>query len=334
MKIHLKTLALGVAGLVAIPTLVIGSSFVNSLISGKTPEEAVVILGDQLDLVLGRVNVVEQKAVWQEASSTEMIVKQTALIESQNLLETKQNELKAKQDEIDLQAAALAQQQANLAAEQARAKIEAERVKAEADARAAALEAQAVALQAQATQTQAAVEQIQNPPAPVSRSLEVSAPLCEHEHPLVCNTYLPTRLEGDKYFTIASERVVILRFKLTNIGNADVNVSKMFLGGFFQGDRSFLSSLWVETDDGLIIGEKVKKDDSELPIVVSITPNTSKNFVVYCDIKPDVEVEFSGTSGRRSMGHISLDGIISNSDNLKPIGNVLALWQEQIVFVK
>jgi len=46
-------------GIIAFPTITLGGTFIVSLIQGKTVEEAVYILAEQIDLLIGRVEVLE-----------------------------------------------------------------------------------------------------------------------------------------------------------------------------------------------------------------------------------------------------------------------------------
>jgi len=71
VKEKIKHILIGILiGLIALPTITFGGSFVSSLIQGKTVEEAIQILAEQLDALIGRVEVVETKQVkqqlWQE----------------------------------------------------------------------------------------------------------------------------------------------------------------------------------------------------------------------------------------------------------------------------
>ena len=59
MKTYQKTLVSILIGLIAFPTITLGGSFVVNLIQGKTPAEAVQILAEQMDVLIGRVEVVE-----------------------------------------------------------------------------------------------------------------------------------------------------------------------------------------------------------------------------------------------------------------------------------
>lgn len=121
--------------LISIPTTVIGGSIVSSLVSGKTPSEAVVILGENLDLLLGRVETVERGHADLATTTNSLIAtttvlraehaslqtQQNSLADTQNSLNTAQLLLKKQQDAIDLQTKILLDSQARLADEQAKA---------------------------------------------------------------------------------------------------------------------------------------------------------------------------------------------------------------------
>lgn len=71
MKQKIKPILTGILiGIVAFPTITLGGTFVSSLIQGKTVEEAVQILAQQIDSLIGRVEVVEREQekqkLWQE----------------------------------------------------------------------------------------------------------------------------------------------------------------------------------------------------------------------------------------------------------------------------
>ncbi len=77
MKEKIKNILIGVLiGVIAFPTITLGGTFVSSLIQGKTVEEAVQILAQQIDSLIGRVEVLEIKQQSQEQSIQET---QTAL---------------------------------------------------------------------------------------------------------------------------------------------------------------------------------------------------------------------------------------------------------------
>ena len=57
-----KKILIGVLiGLVSFPLITLGGSFTSSLIQGKTVEEAVEILAEQIDVLIGRVDMLENK---------------------------------------------------------------------------------------------------------------------------------------------------------------------------------------------------------------------------------------------------------------------------------
>ena len=64
MKEKIKFIYIGIlVGIIAFPTITLGGSFVSSLIVGKTPAEAVQILAEQIDSLIGKVDVLETKQV-------------------------------------------------------------------------------------------------------------------------------------------------------------------------------------------------------------------------------------------------------------------------------
>jgi len=72
MKTTTKVLISFLIGIIVFPTFTLGGTFVYSLIQGKTVEEAVQILTRQMDVLIGRVGVVEDKQAVQEAKITEL----------------------------------------------------------------------------------------------------------------------------------------------------------------------------------------------------------------------------------------------------------------------
>ncbi|MEM5831182.1 MAG: hypothetical protein QXO40_03190 [Candidatus Aenigmatarchaeota archaeon] len=62
MKEKIKTILTGILiGIIAFPTLTLGGTFVVSLIQGKSVEEAIQILAEQIDALIGRVERLETK---------------------------------------------------------------------------------------------------------------------------------------------------------------------------------------------------------------------------------------------------------------------------------
>ncbi|MBU1289965.1 hypothetical protein KKG85_01840 [Patescibacteria group bacterium] len=72
MKTYQKILIGIIVGLIVFPTVTLGGSFVVSLIQGKTPAEAVQIIAEQMDILIGRVEVVETKQTEQEQTVSEL----------------------------------------------------------------------------------------------------------------------------------------------------------------------------------------------------------------------------------------------------------------------
>ena len=83
-----------IVGLLAFPTLSLGGTFVVSLIQGKTVDEAIQILAKQIDTLIGRVEVIENK----QAEQDETLNQQQQLIQQQQETINKldQGELKRK----------------------------------------------------------------------------------------------------------------------------------------------------------------------------------------------------------------------------------------------
>jgi len=68
MKERIKTIIIGVLiGIIAFPTISLGGTFVSSLIQGKTVGEAVEILAQQIDSLIGRVGILEAQQNREEA---------------------------------------------------------------------------------------------------------------------------------------------------------------------------------------------------------------------------------------------------------------------------
>jgi len=97
MKEKIKNILIGVLiGVIAFPTITLGGTFVSSLIQGKTVEEAVQILAQQIDSLIGRVEVLEMKQQSQEQSIQEI---QTTL-EKETSQQKAYNEFKKVYDKV------------------------------------------------------------------------------------------------------------------------------------------------------------------------------------------------------------------------------------------
>lgn len=72
MKEKIKYIIIGgLIGIIVFPTITLGGSFVSSLIQGKTVDEAIQILAQQIDSLIGRVEVIETKQAELETKQTE-----------------------------------------------------------------------------------------------------------------------------------------------------------------------------------------------------------------------------------------------------------------------
>lgn len=93
----MKNFILGVLVTVAaVPAVVTGTSIVSSLISGKTLDEAVVILADQIDLLSSRQDVNEARTNDLVATTTETSAKVEILSSENDVLKAKNAELETK----------------------------------------------------------------------------------------------------------------------------------------------------------------------------------------------------------------------------------------------
>jgi len=73
-------------GLIAFPTLTLGGGFVSSLIQGKSVEEAVQILADQMDILIGRVDTLEENQASQLEKIEACSQEQKLLYEAEKVL--------------------------------------------------------------------------------------------------------------------------------------------------------------------------------------------------------------------------------------------------------
>lgn len=72
MKSYQRILLSIIIGLFAIPTIAMGGSIVNSLIHEKSVPEAIQILAEQIDSLIGRVEILETKQAGQEQNIEEL----------------------------------------------------------------------------------------------------------------------------------------------------------------------------------------------------------------------------------------------------------------------
>ena len=79
MKKYKKYIIGVLVGLIAFPTITLGGSFVSSLIQGKSVDEAVQILADQMDILIGRVDELESDQINLEDRQQELEEQQAQL---------------------------------------------------------------------------------------------------------------------------------------------------------------------------------------------------------------------------------------------------------------
>ncbi len=88
-----KIIIVGIlVGFIAFPAIALGGSFVSSLIQGKTVEQAIQILVEQTDALIGRVEVVETKQGEQEEKTKEM---QSTIDQQKTLIDQLQSRISA-----------------------------------------------------------------------------------------------------------------------------------------------------------------------------------------------------------------------------------------------
>jgi len=96
---------------IGLPVAVSGSSIVNSLIEGKTPGEAVVILAGQIDHLLGRVVVLEEAQIKTEQDVGELKIGQDQVTLEIERLRLENENLKLEAENIKAEAKAVAERQ-------------------------------------------------------------------------------------------------------------------------------------------------------------------------------------------------------------------------------
>ncbi len=229
--------------LISVPTTVIGGSVVSSIIAGKTPTEAIVILGENVDSLFGRIDIVEQNQS-DLATTTSLLVASTTTLKqeqdslkvqqiiltgAQSALEDTQSLLQKQQAAIDLQTQILLDSQARLAEEQAKA---------------AARESTINTQITQATQDIAQIKTIST-----VRTMSISS--------LVTGT--------PKIVTQESSRILLFSVQLHNTGNTDVLVTGVTIGRFDS-----LQALYVKNSSGDVLGSNTTPT-GEAPIQIAVT---------------------------------------------------------------
>lgn len=101
MKEKIKKILIGIIiGVFIFPTITLGGSFTISLIQGKSVEEAVQILAEQIDSLIGKVEVLEIKQISQEQTLGEQ---EQTLEELQGIIEQQQVAIIQQKEEFDQQ---------------------------------------------------------------------------------------------------------------------------------------------------------------------------------------------------------------------------------------
>ena len=277
--------------LISVPTTVIGGSLVSSLVSGKTPSEAIVILGENLDLLLGRVETIERgyadlatttdsliaTTTVLRAEQTSLQTQQNSLTDTQNSLNTAQLLLKKQQDAIDLQTKILLDSQARLADEQAKAA------------------ARETALQQKTQQNTQNIESIQAAAsAPPVQSASIS---------------LRTYAYGPKPFGPGDD-VRLIGIRIRNTG--DTPITSVDLGFSISGMCPF-ADLRVESGNGSTITSiNSCVNAGTFKLNVTIPPNETRDYVVMGRITSsgngETQFHLNAVSNIPNIDGLPLDG--------------------------
>lgn len=238
-------------GLLLVPTAVLGNSFITSLVDGKTPSEAISIISEQFDVLLGRIDSIESVQEDIVATTTKIVEAQTDLKSSQITLQKTneiindkqkelneaQNAIKDNQESINILTTALSESQDQLEKEQTR-------------------------IANQITEEKNKIE------IPVSRSISLS---------LNPDSTESTASKGDT-------RVLLADIVITVAGNTSTNLKGLKIDHF---DTGVLGETWIEVDNGTIIGESVIPSSGTaniLPINLNLPANTSANIKIFTNI--------------------------------------------------
>ncbi|MDD4466235.1 MAG: hypothetical protein PHN91_00230 [Patescibacteria group bacterium] len=83
-------------GLISFPAIALGGTFISSLIQGKTADEAVQILANQIDILFSRLDTVEQKTneIKEDTDAVKSNVNEMKIVDDELAIKTKELELK------------------------------------------------------------------------------------------------------------------------------------------------------------------------------------------------------------------------------------------------
>ena len=272
-----------------VPAFVFGtalplSSLVVSLIEGKTLPEAVIILANQIDSIINRVETIEQKQISTNTTIDSFINNNIELKSKQEVLDIKQNnldleQLRTKNQQIENEKIQnLLKEKQNeldkiteiLIFEQTKTKEQQEKN----DQKQKELEINQIKTETKVLENEKIIQEIENNPIPIiSKQLLVKP-----------------SFEGiPEWETVSgAQKIKISTFTLQTKGNTGIAISEILISHLFGG--ATLTNMWIESDEGLFIGNKVETTDMGeifLPMSVSLTPNETRKFIIYANSKND-----------------------------------------------
>ena len=283
----MKKIIISLAIILVVPTFVFGttlSSLVISLIEGKTLPEAVIILANQIDSVINRIETIEQTQISKNTTIDSLVDYNIELNSKQEVLnikqsnidleqlktkkqqienETIQNLLKEKQNELDKITTILMIEQGKVKEQQEKN-----------DQKQKELEINQTKIEMKTLENEKIIQKIENDPIPiVTKQLLVE--------PSFDGTPEWEAISG-------AQKIKISTFTLQTKGNTGIAISEILISHLFGG--ATLTNMWIESDEGLFIGNKVETTDMGeifLPMSVSLTPNETRKFIIYANSKND-----------------------------------------------
>lgn len=283
----MKKIIISLAIILVVPTFVFGttlSSLVISLIEGKTLPEAVIILANQIDSVINRIETIEQTQISKNTTIDSLVDYNIELNSKQEVLnikqsnidleqlktkkqqienETIQNLLKEKQNELDKITTILMIEQGKVKEQQEKN-----------DQKQKELEINQTKIEMKTLENEKIIQKIENDPIPiVTKQLLVE--------PSFDGTPEWEAISG-------AQKIKISTFTLQTKGNTGIAISEILISHLFGG--ATLTNMWIESDEGLFIGNKVETTDMGeifLPMSISLTPNETRKFIIYANSKND-----------------------------------------------
>lgn len=283
----MKKIIISLAIILVVPTFVFGttlSSLVISLIEGKTLPEAVIILANQIDSVINRIETIEQTQISKNTTIDSLVDYNIELNSKQEVLnikqsnidleqlktkkqqienETIQNLLKEKQNELDKITTILMIEQGKVKEQQEKN-----------DQKQKELEINQTKIEMKTLENEKIIQKIENDPIPiVTKQLLVE--------PSFDGTPEWEAISG-------AQKIKISTFTLQTKGNTGIAISEILISHLFGG--ATLTNMWIESDEGLFIGNKVETTDMGeifLPMSFSLTPNETRKFIIYANSKND-----------------------------------------------